>query len=191
MEQLKQRIRRDGKILGSDILKVSSFLNHRIDIIFLDEMAAELCRRFEGQRIDKVLTIEASGIAIACAVARILKVPVVFCKKSASSTVSDDVYSVKIHSFTHNNENNVVVSKDFISKGENILVVDDFLANGCALEGLFSLIEQGGAVAVGAGIVIEKGFQKGGDRLRENGRRIESLAIIDSMSEKDGIKFRM
>ena len=191
MEQLKQRIRRDGKILGSDILKVSSFLNHRIDIVFLDEMAAELCRRFEGQRIDKVLTIEASGIAIACAVARILKVPVVFCKKSASSTVSDDVYSVKIHSFTHNNENNVVVSKDFISKGENILVVDDFLANGCALEGLFSLIEQGGAVAVGAGIVIEKGFQKGGDRLRENGRRIESLAIIDSMSEKDGIKFRM
>ena len=191
MEQLKQRIRRDGKILGSDILKVSSFLNHRIDIIFLDEMSAELCRRFEGQRIDKVLTIEASGIAIACAVARILKVPVVFCKKSASSTVSDDVYSVKIHSFTHNNENNVVVSKDFISKGENILVVDDFLANGCALEGLFSLIEQGGAVAVGAGIVIEKGFQKGGDRLRENGRRIESLAIIDSMSEKDGIKFRM
>ena len=191
MEQLKQRIRRDGKILGSDILKVSSFLNHRIDIIFLDEMAAELCRRFEGQRIDKILTIEASGIAIACAVARILKVPVVFCKKSASSTVSDDVYSVKIHSFTHNNENNVVVSKDFISKGENILVVDDFLANGCALEGLFSLIEQGGAVAVGAGIVIEKGFQKGGDRLRENGRRIESLAIIDSMSEKDGIKFRM
>lgn len=191
MEQLKQRIRRDGKILGSDILKVSSFLNHRIDIIFLDEMAAELCRRFEGQRIDKVLTIEASGIAIACAVARILKVPVVFCKKSASSTVSDDVYSVKIHSFTHNNENNVVVSKDFISKGENILVVDDFLANGCALEGLFSLIEQGGAAAVGAGIVIEKGFQKGGDRLRENGRRIESLAIIDSMSEKDGIKFRM
>ena len=191
MEQLKQRIRRDGKILGSDILKVSSFLNHRIDIIFLDEMAAELCRRFEGQRIDKVLTIEASGIAIACAVARILKVPVGFCKKSASSTVSDDVYSVKIHSFTHNNENNVVVSKDFISKGENILVVDDFLANGCALEGLFSLIEQGGAVAVGAGIVIEKGFQKGGDRHRENGRRIESLAIIDSMSEKDGIKFRM
>ncbi len=190
MEQLKQRIRREGKILGSDILKVSSFLNHRIDIIFLDEMAAELCRRFEGQRIDKVLTIEASGIAIACAVARILKVPVVFCKKSASATVSDDVYSVKIHSFTHNNENNVIVSKDFISKGENILVVDDFLANGCALEGLFSLIEQGGAVAVGAGIVIEKGYQKGGDKLRENGRRIESLAIIDSMSEKDGIKFR-
>ena len=190
MEQLKQRIRREGKILGSDILKVSSFLNHRIDILFLDEMAAELCRRFEGQRIDKVLTIEASGIAIACAVARILKVPVDFCKKSASATVSDDVYSVKIHSFTHNNENNVIVSKDFISKGENILVVDDFLANGCALEGLFSLIEQGGAVAVGAGIVIEKGYQKGGDKLRENGRRIESLAIIDSMSEKDGIKFR-
>lgn len=190
MEQLKERIRREGKVVSSDILKVSSFLNHQIDVLFLDEMAAELAKRFEGQKIDKVLTVEASGIAIAGAVARALKVPMVFCKKNRSLNVPEDVYTTVIHSFTHNNDNYVIVSKDFIKKDERILIVDDFLANGKALEGLFDLVAQGGAVAVGAGIIIEKGYQKGGDKLRDKGKKIESLAIIESMSAEDGIVFR-
>lgn len=189
MEKLESRIRKDGIVLGGNILKVSSFLNHQIDVELLDEMAAEIIRLFEGKKITKVLTIESSGIAIACAVARILKVPAVFCKKSKSSNVSEDVYSVTIHSFTHNKDFNVIVSKQFVSKDDSILVVDDFLANGCALEGLISLIKDAGAEFIGAGICIEKGFQGGGDRLREKGLDIQSLAIVESMGE-DGIKFR-
>ena len=189
MEKLKNRIREDGIVLDGNILKVSSFLNHQIDVALLDDMAAEIIRLFKGKNITKVLTIESSGIAIACAVARILKVPAVFCKKNKSSNVPEDVHCVKIHSFTHNKDFNVIVSKQFISNEDSILVVDDFLANGCALEGLAALIEAAGAEFVGAGICIEKGFQGGGDRLREKGLNIQSLAIVESMDE-DGIKFR-
>lgn len=189
MEKLENRIRQDGVIVGDNILKVSSFLNHQIDIEFLDEMAAEIVRLFGNKKITKVLTIESSGIAIACAVARILKVPAVFCKKNKTSNVPEDVYAVEIHSFTHNKDYNVIVSRQFIDKGDSVLVVDDFLANGCALEGLAQLIENAGADFAGAGICIEKGFQGGGDRLRSKGLDIKSLAIIEKMSE-DGIVFR-
>lgn len=182
MEELKDKIRKDGIVVDEHVLKVSSFLNHQIDIEFLDKIAKEIVNRFSGKEITKVLTVEASGIAIACAVARFLKVPVVFCKKNTSSTISDDFYSVQIHSFTHNKDYNVIVSKQFVEKGDSILVVDDFLANGCALEGLASLIETAGAKFVGAGIAIEKGFQGGGDRLRAKGLDIQSLAIIEKMS---------
>lgn len=181
MEQLEKKIKEEGKVLEGNILKVSGFLNHQIDVEFLDEMAAEIARLFAGKKITRVLTIEASGIAIACAVARVLKVPAVFCKKEKTSNVPEGVYSVEIHSFTHNKDYNVIVSKEFIEKGDSVIVVDDFLANGCALEGLAALIKQAGAEFVGAGICIEKGFQGGGDRLRQQGMNIQSLAIVEKM----------
>ncbi len=181
MEQLENKIREEGKVLDGNILKVSGFLNHQIDLEFLDLMADELVRLFKGKNITRVLTIESSGIAIACAVARILKVPAVFCKKEKTANVPEGVYSVEIHSFTHNKDYNVVVSKDYIEKGDKVIVVDDFLANGCALEGLAALIKQAGAEFVGAGICIEKGFQGGGDRLRNQGMNIQSLAIVEKM----------
>jgi len=181
MEQLEKKIREEGKVLEGNILKVSGFLNHQIDVEFLDQMAAEIVRLFAGKKITRVLTIEASGIAIACAVARLLKVPAVFCKKEKTSNVPEGVYSVEIHSFTHNKDYNVIVSKEYIEKGDSVIIVDDFLANGCALEGLAALIEQAGAEVVGAGICIEKGFQHGGDRLREKGMDIQSLAIVEKM----------
>ncbi|MCR4743314.1 MAG: xanthine phosphoribosyltransferase [Treponema sp.] len=189
MEKLKNRILQDGLVVGDKILKVSSFLNHQIDVQFLDEIAEEIVKSFSKKEITRVLTIEASGIAIACAVARILKVPAVFCKKDKTSNVPEDVYSVQIHSFTHNQDYNVIVSKEFIEKGDKVLIVDDFLANGCAIEGLASLIELAGAQVVGAGIVIEKGFQGGGDRLREKGIDVQSMAIVEKMCSK-GIEFR-
>ena len=190
MENLKNRINKDGKVLPGNILKVSSFLNHQIDIEFLDSLAEEIVRRFSGTKINKVMTVESSGIAIACSVARLLKVPAVFCKKNKSSNVPEDVYSTVIHSFTHGKDYTVVVSKEFLNKGDSILVVDDFLANGCALEGLISLITDAGADFAGAGIIIEKGYQGGGDKLRAKGFKIESLAIVEKMSPEEGVIFR-
>ena len=190
MENLKNRINKDGKVLPGNILKVSSFLNHQIDIEFLDSLAEEIIRRFSGTKINKVMTVESSGIAIACSVARLLKVPAVFCKKNKSSNVPEDVYSTVIHSFTHGKDYTVVVSKEFLNKGDSVLVVDDFLANGCALEGLISLITDAGAEFAGAGIIIEKGFQGGGDKLRAKGLKIESLAIVEKMSPEEGVIFR-
>lgn len=189
MEQLKQRIVSDGRVLPGNILKVSSFLNHQIDVDLLDAMGGEFARLFAGERITKIVTIEASGIAIACSAARTFHVPVVFCKKSRSSNVPEDVYSAVVHSYTHGNDNTVIVSKEFINKDDSILIIDDFLANGAALEGLVSLINAAGAKVVGAGIAIEKGFQDGGKRLRAQGLHIESLAIIESMSPETGVVF--
>ena len=190
MVQLEERIRKDGRVLSKDILKVSSFLNHQIDVQLLDDMAQEFARIFSDVKITKVLTIESSGIAIACAVARVLKEPVVFCKKTLSTNINDDVFSTPIHSFTHGRDYNVIVTKDFVRAEDSILIVDDFLANGCALEGLANLVKAAGANLVGAGIAIEKGFQDGGKKLRESGMRVESLAIVDSMDPVNGITFR-
>lgn len=189
MEQLKQRIVSDGRVLPGNILKVSSFLNHQIDVDLLDAMGEEFVRLFAGGKVTKILTIEASGIAIACSAARAFHVPVVFCKKNRSSNVPEDVYSVTVHSYTHGNDNTVIVSKEFINKDDSVLIIDDFLANGAALEGLVSLVNAAGAKVVGAGIAIEKGFQDGGKRLREQGLHVESLAIIESMSPEKGITF--
>lgn len=190
MELLEERIRKDGEVLPGNILKVSSFLNHQIDVNLLDELGAEFARLYKDSKITKILTVEASGIAIACSVARQFNVPVVFAKKHQSSNVNEDVYSTTVWSFTHSKNYNVVVSKKYLSKDDRVLLVDDFLANGSALAGLVDLVNKAGAVMEGACIVIEKGFQDGGEKLRQQGIRIESLAIIDSMNVDEGIKFR-
>ena len=189
MEILKERIRRDGVIKGSDVLKVDSFLNHQMDITLFDQIGEEFLRRFHDCGVNKILTIEASGIGIACITARFFHCPVVFAKKSQSSNISSDVYATKVKSFTHGKTYDVVVSKEYLHPEDKILVIDDFLANGAALEGLFDLIHQAGAQVVGAGICVEKAFQPGGDLLRKQGYRIESLARIKSMSEETGIEF--
>lgn len=190
MELLKERIRKDGKVIGTEILKVDSFINHQMDIELFEEMGKEFARRYEGEEINKILTIEASGIGIACIVARYFHVPVVFAKKSQSRNISDNVYTSKVESFTHGKVYDIVVSKEYLHPTDKVLVIDDFLANGAALRGLRDVVDQAGAKLVGCGIVIEKGFQPGGAELRAEGMRIESLAIVDSMSETDGIKFR-
>jgi xanthine phosphoribosyltransferase len=191
MELLEERIRKDGKVLPGNILKVGSFINHQIDIELLDKLGEEFARRFSGQTVTKILTIEASGIAIACAAARFFnKCPVVFAKKSASSNVSDDCYRTSVYSYTHSKNYNVIVAKQYLSATDTILLIDDFLANGSALSGLFDIVKQSGAGIAGAGIVLEKGFQEGGEILRKKGYRIESLAIVDSMSVENGITFR-
>ena len=190
MQLLKDRIRKDGKILGTDVLKVDSFLNHQMDVSLFDAMGAEFKRRYANCGVNKILTIEASGIGIACFAGRHFdNCPVVFAKKSKSSNISDDMYCVKIESFTHNRVYDVIVSKEFLHPGDKVLLIDDFLANGKALRGLASIVNQAGAELVGAGIVIEKAFQPGGDNLRSDGVRVESLARIASMSETDGIQF--
>lgn len=190
MELLEERIRKDGEVLPGNILKVSSFLNHQIDVQLLDELGAEFKRLFKDTPVTKILTVEASGIAVACSVARQFGVPVVFAKKHQSSNVNEDVYSTTVWSFTHSKNYNVVVSKKYLSAEDKVLIVDDFLANGSALAGLLDLVNNAGAEAMGACIVIEKGFQDGGEKLRSEGVRIESLAIIDSMSPDEGIQFR-
>lgn len=190
MELLEERIRKDGEVLPGNILKVSSFLNHQIDVKLLDELGKEYKRLYENSKVTKILTVEASGIAIACSAAREFNVPVVFAKKHQSSNVNEDVFSTTVWSFTHSRNYNVVVSKKFLNSDDKVLIVDDFLANGSALSGLVDLVKQAGAEVTGACIVIEKGFQDGGDKLRREGLRIESLAIIDSMSPEEGIKFR-
>ena len=189
MELLEQRILRDGKILPGGILKVDGFLNHQIDPQLLYEMALELKRLYEGERITKVLTIEASGIAIASMTGFVLGCPLLFAKKSKSKNIADDVYAVEVESFTHGNTNTVVCSKEYLHADDRVLIVDDFLATGAALVGLKALVEQAGAALVGAGIAIEKAFQGGGDKLRAEGLRVESLARIASMGDDGTIEF--
>lgn len=190
MKLLQERIVKDGQIEAGNILKVDSFLNHQIDISLLEEIGKEFHRQFAGQTVNKILTIEASGIAIACIAARYFQVPVVFAKKTRSLNIAGDVYTAKVESFTHKNTNDIIVSKKFLSPGDRILIVDDFLANGKAILGLAKLVEQAGATLVGAGVVIEKGFQDGGKRIREAGIDLRSLAIVEEMDTEHGIRFR-
>ena len=191
MQLLKDRIRKDGKIKSGDVLKVDSFLNHQMDIKLFEEIGKEFKRRFSDVSINTILTIEASGIGIACIVAQYFDVPVVFAKKSKTKNIAGDVYTTKVESFTHGKVYDIMVAKEFLGAGDKVLLIDDFLANGKALEGLAAVVKDSGAELVGAGIVIEKGFQPGGDRLRADGIRVESLAIVESMDEKTGsIRFR-
>ena len=189
MQLLEDRIRQDGKVRGTDILKVDSFLNHQIDVELLNALGREWRRLFDGCGVNKILTIEASGIGLACIAAQYFNCPVVFAKKSQTKNIAGDVYTTKVESFTHGRVYDVIVSKDFLCSDDRVLIIDDFLANGAALEGLIRLIGQAGAVLVGAGIAIEKAFQPGGSRLRQQGVRVESLARIKSMDEKTGIVF--
>ena len=186
---LEDRILKDGEILPGNVLKVGSFLNQQIDTVLLKEIGEEIARLFAGLGVNKILTIEASGIAIAVSAAFAMGVPVVFAKKNRSTNISGEVLVTEVESFTHGVTNKIVVAKEFINEDDVILVVDDFLANGKALAGLFELVKSAGATYVGAAVAVEKGFQKGGDNLREQGVRVESLAIIDEMTE-DSIKFR-
>ena len=191
MQLLEERIRRDGKIKEGNVLKVDSFLNHQMDIELFSKIGEEFKKRFEGQQINKILTIEASGIGIACVAAQSFHVPVVFAKKNQTKNIAGDVYTTKVESFTHGRVYDILVAKEFLGRGDKVLLIDDFLANGMALEGLAELVQLSGAELVGAGIVIEKGFQQGGDLLRSQGIRIASLAIIESMDENTGeIVFR-
>ena len=190
MKLLQDRIVADGKIEAGNILKVDSFLNHQIDVSLLEEIGKEFKRQFGDREVNKILTIEASGIAIACIAARYFNVPVVFAKKSRSLNIAGDVYTAKVESFTHKNTNDIIVSKKFLSPEDRILIVDDFLANGKAILGLCQLVEQAGATLVGAGVVIEKGFQDGGKRIREAGIDLRSLAILEEMDVNTGIRFR-
>lgn len=190
MKLLQERIVKDGQIEAGNILKVDSFLNHQIDVSLLEEIGKEFHRQFAGQTVNKILTIEASGIAIACIAARYFQVPIVFAKKTRSLNISGDVYTAKVESFTHKNTNDIIVSKKFLSPGDRVLIVDDFLANGKAILGLAKLVEQAGATLVGAGVVIEKGFQDGGKRIREAGIDLRSLAIVEEMDTEHGIRFR-
>ena len=189
MKLLEERIREDGVFLGNDILKVDNFLNHLIDVALIDEMGAEWARLYDGADVNKILTIEASGIAVAALTARYFEKPLVFAKKSRTTNLSAEVWTAKAFSFTHNVENVVMVSKQYLGEGERVLLIDDFLANGCALRALRDIVLQAGGIPVGAGIVIEKAFQPGGDDLRKEGLRIESLARISSMSEENGVEF--
>ena len=181
MNFLEERILKDGIVKEGNVLKVDSFLNHQMDVALLDEIGKEFHRRFADLPITKVLTIEASGIAIAYAVARCFGVPMVFAKKAKSINIDGDMYTAEVESFTHKNKNQVIVSKKFLSSDDHLLIVDDFLANGCALQGLISIAEDAGATVEGIGIVIEKGFQYGGRSIRNLGYRLESLAIVESM----------
>ena len=191
MQALEERIRKDGIIKPGNVLKVDSFLNHQMDVSLFVEMAREWKRLFSDRTINKILTIEASGIGIACIVAAEFNVPVVFAKKSQSINLDGEMYTTKIQSFTHKKSYDVIVSKKFLSKDDHILVIDDFLANGCAINGLLEIIESAGATVEGVGIAIEKGFQQGGKLIRDRGVRVESLAIVDSMDcETGSIIFR-
>ena len=191
MKLLEDRIRKDGIIREGNVLKVDSFINHQMDIKLFEEMAKEWKRLFADKKINKILTIEASGIGIAAIVAREFDVPVVFAKKSKSINLDDNNFSTKIQSFTHSKIYDVIVSKKFLSPEDHILIIDDFLANGCALLGLTTLVESAGATVEGIGIAIEKGFQQGGKIIREKGYQLESLAIVESMNAADNtITFR-
>lgn len=180
---------KEGKVLPGNILKVDCFLNHQIDVPFLMEMGKEIARLYENEPVNKILTIETSGIPIAFAAAQLMNVPVVFAKKDKSGNISDDFYSSKVTSFTRKNVYDAVVSKEFLGKGDRVLVIDDFLAKGNALNGLMDIISQAGATLCGCAIAIEKGFQGGGDELRQKGIRVDSLAIVESMTE-NSLTFR-
>lgn len=191
MKNLEDRIRKDGVVKPGNVLKVDSFLNHRMDVGLFREMGKEWKRLFADCLINKILTIEASGIGIACIVAEQFDVPVVFAKKSQSINLDGEMYSTKIESFTHKKTYDVIVSKKFLSADDHVLVIDDFLANGCAINGLIELIDEAGATLEGVGIAIEKGFQQGGKVIRDKGIRLESLAIVESMNDETGeIVFR-
>lgn len=189
MELLKERIRRDGKVKGTDVLKVDSFLNHQMDVELFAEIGKEFKRRFAGCEINKILTIGASGIGIACVVAQYFHCPVIFAKKTQTKNIAGEVYTSKVESFTHGRVYDIIVAKEFLGPGDKVLLIDDFLANGAALEGLAQLVKDAGAELVGGGIVIEKAFQPGGDRLRAKGLRIEALARVQSMNEETGVTF--
>lgn len=184
MELLKERIRKDGKIKEGNVLKVDNFLNHQMDVKLFHEMALEWKRRFEGEEITKILTIEASGIGIACIAAEVFDVPVLFAKKTQTKNIAGDVYTSRVESYTHGRIYDIIVSKEYLKPEDKVLLIDDFLANGKALEGLIDLIHEAGATVVGAGIAVEKGFQVGGDIIRSKGIHLESLAIVESMDEK-------
>ncbi|MCI6927407.1 xanthine phosphoribosyltransferase [Butyricicoccus porcorum] len=186
MELLEQYIREKGVVKKGNVLKVDSFLNHQMDVHLFSEMGREWKRLFADAPINKILTIEASGIGIACIAAQLFEVPVVFAKKAQSINIDGEVYASKVQSFTHKRVYDVIVSKKFLSPDDHILVIDDFLANGCAVNGLLDIIEASGATLEGVGIAVEKGFQEGGKLLRERGVRLESLAIVDAMDAKTG-----
>ena len=186
MNCLEARIAKDGVVKEGNVLKVDSFLNHQMDISLMNEIGKEFYERFKGLPINKILTIEASGIAIAYAVAQQFGVPLLFAKKSKSINIAGDTYTAEVESFTHKNKNTVVVSKQFLSADDHVLIIDDFLANGCALQGLISIVDQAGGTVEGIGIAIEKGFQVGGQVIRNLGYRLESLAIVESMNHETG-----
>ena len=190
MKLLEDRIRQDGQIIGTDILKVDMFLNHQIDVNLLDEMGKEFYRLFKDKGINKILTVESSGIAIAVMAAKYFNVPVVFAKKSSHKNVGNDVFKAQSHSFTHGKDYEMIVSKKYLSENDNILFIDDFLAGGNAAFAILDILKQSGAHLVGIGIAIEKGFQDGGKKLRDMGIEVQSLAIVNSMSEVDGSVFR-
>lgn len=191
MNFLEERILKDGVVKEGNVLKVDSFLNHQMDVELMDEIGKEFHRRFADTPITKILTIESSGIAIAYATARCFGVPLVFAKKAKSINIDGDMYTAEVESFTHKNKNQVIVSKKFLSPDDKVLIVDDFLANGCALQGLIAITEMSGAKVAGIGIVIEKGFQHGGRIIRNLGYPLESLAIVESMdAEKKTVYFR-
>ena len=191
MNFLEERIVKDGIVKAGNVLKVDSFLNHQMDIGLLEEIGREFKRRFADKHVTKIMTIEASGIGIACFVAKEFGVPMVFAKKSKSINISGDVYVADVESFTQKNKNQVIVSKAFLNEGDHLLIIDDFLANGCALQGLIAIAESAGATVEGLGIVIEKGFQHGGRAIRNLGYHLESLAIVDAMDcETGSITFR-
>lgn len=191
MNFLEERIVKDGIVKEGNVLKVDSFLNHQMDIQLFNLMGAEFKKRFEGKKINKILTIEASGIGIACVVAMHFNVPVVFAKKSKSINIEGDTYVAEVESFTHKCKNQVLVSKKFLNEDDHVLIIDDFLANGCALQGLISIVNMAGGTVEGIGIAVEKGFQVGGQIIRNLGYQLESLAIVDSMDPSNGtINFR-
>jgi xanthine phosphoribosyltransferase len=191
MNFLEERIVKDGIVKEGNVLKVDSFLNHQMDIELFDQMGEEFKRRFAGKEINKILTIEASGIGIACVAAKHFHVPVVFAKKSKSINIDGEMYVAEVESFTHKCKNQVIVSKKFLSPADKVLIIDDFLANGCALQGLISIVQEAGASVEGIGIAIEKGFQVGGRTIRNLGFQLESLAIVEGMDAKTGeIQFR-
>ena len=187
---LKDRIRTEGRVLPGSILNVGSFLNQQVDIELYNEIGREFARRFAGVEVSRILTIEASGIGIACVTAQYFKAPVVFARKFRAKNLDSNLYSAEVTSYTHGIDYTITVPKAFLKKEDSVLLIDDFLANGCALEGLVALCQTAGARLAGAGVVIEKGFQHGGKRLREQNIRLESLAIIESMSPETGVQFR-
>ena len=189
MKLLEERIAKDGRVIGTEILKVDSFLNHQMDVKLLDEIGRELYRLFSDAGITRVITIEASGIAIAVSAARYFEVPAVFAKKARSLNIGKDIYKARVHSFTYDNDYDITLSKNYLTKDDTVLIVDDFLANGAALRGMISICEQAGAKIGGIGICIEKGFQPGGDEIRGKGYPLQSLAIVEKMDE-NGIVFR-
>ncbi len=191
MNFLEERIKKDGIVKEGNVLKVDNFLNHQMDIGLFEEMGAEFARRFAGKEIDKILTIEASGIGIACIAARHFGVPVVFAKKAKSINIDGEMYTAEVESFTHKTKNQVIVSKKFLKEGDRVLIIDDFLANGCALQGLIQIVQAAGGQVEGIGIAVEKGFQPGGQIIRNLGYQLESLAIVDAMDHVSGdITFR-